>query len=121
MYLSYRYTVSYRSTITGDQTRYMYIVQVQYADVQVYLGVPSLAITCASTLQIRYTGHNSVRWPQDEELDKIQNTSRTNAKCQLDKYKMPTTVSLIDSAWRLHTSLQRHPSSSHTGGEILEI
>ena len=73
--------------------------------------MPSLAITCASTLQIRYTGHNSARWPQDEELDKIQNTSRTNAKCQLDKYKMPTTGSLIDSAWPLHTSLQRHPSS----------
>ena len=94
--------------------------EVHYVDVEVYLGVPSLAISCASSLQIRYTGHNSARRPQDEELDKIQNTGGTNAKCQLDKYKMPTTGSLIDSARRLHTSLQRHPSS-HTGGEILEI
>ena len=74
--------------------------------IHIYLGAPSLAITCASTLQIRYTGHNSARWPQDEELDKIQNTSRTNAKFQLDKYKIPTTGSLIDWARPLHTSLQ---------------
>ena len=60
-----------------------------FLDVQVYLGVPSMTISCASTLQIRYRGHNSDRRPQDEELDKIQNTSRTNANCQLDKYKIP--------------------------------
>ena len=38
------------------------------------------------------------------------------AKCQLDKYKMPTTGSLIDSARPLHTSFQRH-LSSHREGE----
>ena len=76
--------------------------------IHIYLGAPSLAITCASTLQIRYNGHNSR--PQDGELDKIQNTSRTNAKFQLDKYKIPTTGSLIDWARPLHTSL--HPKSS---------
>ena len=62
--------------------------------IHIYLGAPSLAIACASTLQIRYNGHNSGL--KDGELDKIQNTSRTNAKFQLDKYKIPTTGSLID-------------------------
>ena len=74
--------------------------------IHIYLGAPSLAIACASTLQIRYNGHNSGLRPQDGELDKIQNTSRTNAKFQLDKYKIPTTGSLIDWARPLHTSLQ---------------
>ena len=70
----------------GTGTLYRYTM---FIDVQVYLGVPSMTISCASTLQIRYRGHNSDRRPQDEELDKIQNTSRTNANCQLDKYKIP--------------------------------
>ena len=78
--------------------------------IHIYLGAPSLAITCASTLQIRHNGHNSGMRPQDGELDTIQNTSRTNAKFQLDKYKIPTTGSLIDWARPLHTSL--HPKSS---------
>ena len=67
--------------------------------IHIYLGAPSLAIACASTLQIRYNGHNSGLRPQ-------RRGAGQNTKYQQDKYKIPTTGSLIDWARPLHTSLQ---------------
>ena len=76
-------------------------------------------IICASTLQIRYTRHNSGQSFKTRSRTKYKTPARTNANCLLDKYKIPTTGSLIDSARTMHTSLQRHPSSKYKR-EILE-
>ena len=50
--------------------------------IHIYLGAPSLAIACASTLQIRYNGHNSGLRPQ-------RRGAGQNTKYQQDKCKIP--------------------------------
>ena len=50
--------------------------------IHIYLGAPSLAIACASTLQIRYNGHNSGQRPQ-------RRGAGQNTKYQQDKCKIP--------------------------------
>ena len=56
--------------------------------IHIYLGAPSLAIACASTLQIRYNGHNSGlktgSWTKYKiPAGQMQNSSWTNTKYQL--------------------------------------
>lgn len=74
----------------------VYTVQVHHVcknciRIEVYLGVPSLPITCASTLQIRYRGHNS--------------TLKTRS-CWT-KYKIPAGQICKMPAWQIQNASNR--------------